>query len=278
MRASSFSDSKVIAFLNRYFVPVFISNEDLGDWADQPRQERDEVRRIYVEALNAGLSPSTVGIYILTPEGRTLDAVHVVKVYKPEELLPVLERAVEKLKTRPGDPVVPPATLSKPPQHEPDSLVLHLTARVLKAGSGWDAFPAENWIVLSRTQWTKFLPPGHLSPGKSWDIDKEAAAALLTYFYPATENNDISKNRIEQEVLKGRVISIKNGVIRVRLSGQLKMKHAFYHKDDANVVEAGLAGYLDLDPRNNVIRSFRLVTDEASYRNGTFAVAVRSAP
>jgi hypothetical protein len=277
MRASSFSESKIIDLLNRYFVPVYVSNEEFGV-ANVSPEELAEYKRIHLETLKAGLIASSVGVYILTPEGRILDSLHVVQAAKPDQLIAMLERAVEKLKTPPGTAVVAPARQSKPPVHEPDSLVLHLTARVLKKGGAWDYFPAENWIVLSPEQWTKFLPPGHISPGKSWDVDKEVAAALLTYFYPATENNDISKNRIEQQVLKGRVISVREGVIRVRLDGQLKMKHTFYHKDDTNVVEATLTGFFDFDPRKRAIRSFQVVTDEASYWHGTFGVAVRSVP
>src|SRR5205807_9061432 len=141
-------------------------------------------------------------------------------------------------------------------------------SRVLKAGGAWDYFPVENWIILERAQWSKFLPPGHIAPGKSWDVDKEAASALLTYFYPATENNDVSTNRIERLDLMGSVLSARDGLIRVRLSGKLTMKHTFYQKDDANVVEANVMGFLDFDPKKNVIKSFEMVTDRASYGQG----------
>jgi hypothetical protein len=278
MRASSLSDAKVIALLNRYFVPVYVSREDVADWGNGPPEEKAEHQRIYLEAVKAGLSTGTVHVYILTPDGHPIDSLHVAEACKPEQLIPLLERTVQKLKPRPGDPVVKPAIQSRPPEHDADSLVLHLTARVLKPGSGWHHFPAESWIVLKRAQWTKFLPPGHIGIGKSWDIDKEAAAEVLTYFYPATENNSVPTERIEHQELHGRIISNRDGVIRVRLSGQLKMHHNFYYKEDMSVVEAALIGFLDVDPRKNTIQAFRLVTDEASYRGGTFGVAVRSVP
>jgi hypothetical protein len=71
---------------------------------------------------------------------------------------------------------------------------------------------------------------------------------------------------------------VREGVIRVRLDGQLKMKHTFYHKDDTNLVEATVTGFFDFDPRKRTMRSFQLVTNEASYGRGTFGVAVRSVP
>ena len=131
--------------------------------------------------------------------------------------------------------------------------------------------------MLSRAEWSKFLPPGHIATGNSWDIDKDTAAKLLVYFYPATENNSVSTNRIDEQELKVAILSTSNGLLRVRLTGKLKMKHTFYYKEDSNVVNAGLIGFLDVDLRNT-IRSFRLVTDEATYWNGTFGVAVRSVP
>jgi len=278
MRASSLSDSQVITLLNRYFVPVYVSNEDAGEHGNGPLSERAEYKRIYGEALKAGLSASTVGVYILAPDGHTVEAMHVAQASKPDQLIPLLERVVQKLKTPPGNPLIKPVTQSKPPQHETDSLVLHLSARVLKVGGAWDYFPVENWIVLERAQWTKFLPPGHIGPAKSWDIDKDVASGLLAYFYPATENNDVSTNRIERLDLKGSVLSAHDGLIRVRLSGKVTMKHTFYQKDDENVVEANLMGFLDFDPKKNVIKSFELVTDQASYGKGTFGIAVRSVP
>jgi hypothetical protein len=278
LRASSLSDAKIISLLNRYFVPVYISDEDVAASGSASAREKLEYRRIYSEALKAGLSTGTVHVYILTPDGHPLDSLHVAKASQPEQLTALLERAIEKLKPTAGPPVVKPAVQSKPPAHDAKSLVLHLTARVLKPGCAWDQFPAENWIVLPRADWAKFLPPGHIAPGKSWDIDKETAAKLLVYFYPATENNSVSTNRIEEQELKGQVLSTANGVLRVRLSGKLKMKHTFYYKDDSNVVEANLIGFVDVDQRKNTIRSFRLVTDEATYWKGTFGVAVRSVP
>lgn len=278
MRASSLSDARVIALLNQYFVPVYVSNEDDADGGSAPVPEKKEYKRIYLEAVNGGLSTGTVHVYILTPDGHPFDSLHVAKACEPEQLIPLLERAIKKMKTPPGPAVVKPGVQSKPPPHAAEDLVLHLTARVLRGQGGWDYFPAENWIVLTRAEWSRFLPPGHIGPGKSWDIEKATAAKLLTYFYPMTENNETSTNRIDEEVLKGQIVPSSDGVIRVLLSGKLKMKHTFYQKDDGNFVQAGLIGFVEFDPRKQVIRSFRLITDEATYGQGAFGVAVRSVP
>jgi hypothetical protein len=59
--------------------------------------------------------------------------------------------------------------------------------------AGWGAFPAENWIVLTKDQWSKLLPAEKVKVGSTWELDKEVAARFLTHIYPTTENNDVSK-------------------------------------------------------------------------------------
>src|SRR5436189_5339881 len=131
MRASSLSDAKVITLLNRFFVPVFVSSEDDAEWGTADPAERAEYQRILAEAQKSGLSSGTVHVYILTADAHVLDSMHVAEASKPEQLISVLERTVQKLKPRPGYPVVKPATVSVAPKHDADALVLHLTARVL---------------------------------------------------------------------------------------------------------------------------------------------------
>src|SRR4029077_8143656 len=134
-----------------------------------------------------------------------------------------------------------------------------------KSGS-WAALPSEDWIELKRAEWQKLLPAGKLEVGDRWTIDKEVASQLLTHFYPTTENNDLSTNRIDQQSLKGKVVSVKDGIVHARIDGSLKMKHAFYPgRDDQNFVSATIVGYVDFDQDKPRIRTLRLVTDHATY-------------
>ena len=278
MRAGPLSDVRVISLLNRYFVPVYVSNEDYAPGGSVPPEERAEKDRIYHETLKAGLSAGTVHAYVLSPDGRVLDSLHVAVASRTDRLIAMLERTIAKLKTPEGRPLVKPVAQSAPPSRPPDALVLHLTARSLRPGGAWGEFPAENWIVLRREQWTNLLPARDYGVGNSWDVDPAVARALLTHFYPATENNDLSTNRIERQKLTARVVSLRDGVARVRLDGSLRMKHTFYHRDDNNVVDATVLGLFDVDTASRQIRSLRLATSESSYGGGTFGVAVQSVP
>jgi len=162
------------------------------------------------------------------------------------------------------------------PACEKDSLTLHLVARSLDGRGAWSDFPVEDWIVLSRAETQTFLGPKRISPGTAWDIDREIATKLLTHFYPATENNDVTKNKFDRQSLQATVVAIDGGVARARLEGSLKMEHWFYHKPDGRFVEATVVGFVDLDPARKQIRSLRLVTEEARYSGGRFAIGLRS--
>ena len=74
------------------------------------------------------------------------------------------------------------------------------------------------------------------------------------------------------------VLSVNDGVALARLDGRLRMKHTFYHKEDGNVVDANLVGYIEFGVKSKHIRKLRLATDSAAYGGGTFAAAVRSVP
>ena len=109
MRAGPLSRTNVIETLNRYFVPVYTSNEDYQDNGSAPPEERKEYDRIYREALDKKLSTGTVHAYVLTPDGHPFDSLHVAQAAKVEELTALLDRAVAKLKTPEGAPLVRPA-------------------------------------------------------------------------------------------------------------------------------------------------------------------------
>jgi hypothetical protein len=276
MRAGPLADADVIAYINKYYIPVYTSNEDYAKDGKAPAEEKAERDRIWGAALKAGKSSGTVHVYLLDGDGRFLDSMHVAEASRPGKLLEMLGSAAEGQKVAGGKTIVAPACQSTRPKCGDDDLVLHLTAR--RAGRGsWGEFPSENWIVLDQGARKNFLPPDKAEEGASWDVGKEAAAKVLTYFYPQTENNDVSTNRIDDAALKATVVSVKDGVVRARLDGRVKMKHAFYpHKDDNNMVEASVVGYIDVDAARQRVRALRLVTDKATYARETFEVVARS--
>ena len=276
MRAGPLSNSKVISLLNSYFVPVYTVNEDYAAKGPAPAEEKAERKRIFQEGYAAKRSVGTVHVYLLAPDGHLLDTMHVAEAAKSANLIALLEKTVSMLKTESGPPVIPPAPQSSLPQCDEGSLPLHLVARSLDGRGAWSDFPVENWIVLDKTEQQKLAPPGPIKLNNSWVVDAQVSGKMLTHFYPATENNDVSKNRLEIQTLKGTVTSVAGGKARARLEGVLKMHHSFYHQEDGKIVEATVIGYLDYDLAAQRITSLQLITEKATYGGGKFAVALRS--
>src|SRR5262245_23910352 len=191
MRASSFSSAKVIGLLNSYFVPVHLSNQDLGEDGGAPPEEKAARNRIYREALAAGLKASTVCAYMIAPDGRPVAVAPLNEsvAADPDRLAGLMERVVGELKVAKGDPLVRPKPPSAPPAGA-DALVLHVVARYLqrrgdedipydvkqllgtRKAHDWGNLPSEGWVVLSKSQWTKLLPTGDVGPDSSWEPDK----------------------------------------------------------------------------------------------------------
>lgn len=294
------SDERVIALLSKFYIPVFTSNEDYTDGTTPP-EERAELERIRREGHAAKLSVGTVHAFVLAPpDGRLLDTMHVATM-KADALAAMLEKHARALGTVAGPPpgALRPGAVSPPPV-PPGALRLHLTARYLErrgntlslvegAGGNWSALPGEDWLALSPQEQARWLSPPSakdalLRAGSSWEIAPEAAWPLLTRFYPPTENNDLAKNRREQLTLTASLVSPpRGGSALARLEGSLRMRHPFYHKDDAKTVTASVVGYLTFAPEQRRIRSLEMVTEGAEYgvpdeRNpAPFGVAVRTA-
>ena len=282
MRAGPLSRTNVIETLNRYFVPVFTSNEEYRDNGSATAEERAAYQKIYRAALAKKLSTGTVHAYVLSPDGEPVDSLHVADAAKGDELLKMLRRSVEKLGTKPGKTLVEPKPQSACPVYlDGKTLVLHLTARAEgtnPSDTSWHAYPSEDWIVLDEADQARLLPPAraNVAPGTTWTIDRAVATKILTHFYPQTENNDVRKNRIDRIALKATAVVVSDGVVRARLDGDLLMQHPFYHKETPDMVDASVVGYLEFRPAGRRVKTLKLATDRATYMKGKFDVGVRS--
>jgi len=282
----------VIDLINAHFIPVYVSNEDVFKNSDAPPAVKKELLRIRQETLKAKMSAGTVHVYLLDVDGHPVGSQHVAVASKVEELTTLLETTIDRLQVPAGKTIVPPSSQSTAPKAAADALVLHLIARNVERKGGedvprkavlgttrsgnWGAYPVEDWIILGKAEWSRLLPKGPFAPGMTWEPDREVAAKVLRHFYPSTENNDVSRNRIDRQELKATVVSVKGGIARARLDGSLRMKHTFYHRDDDNFVDATLLGFLDIDTSTGRLVNWQLATTEATYGRIRFGVAVRT--
>jgi hypothetical protein len=269
----SLSDARVIDLLNRYYIPVFTSNEDYAGAGAAGPEERAELNRIRQEGYAKNLSVGTVHVFVLGPDGSLRDTLHVADA-RPGVLAALLEKHARALGTRAGAPIVRPA-MPPPPRVPPGGMRLHLVARYLEkrgdelvpvtnAGGNWSALPGEDWIVLSAAETRPLLPPPGASVGATWEVAPSLSSRLLSRFCPPTENNDPAKDRLEEQKLT----ATKTGSGRVRLTGNFRLKHRFYHHDDDKRAAGELAGFVDMAPGERRVREFRLVTVHAGYGNG----------
>ncbi|MFO0965313.1 MAG: hypothetical protein U0793_06965 [Gemmataceae bacterium] len=235
------------------------------------------------------MSSGTVHVYLIDPDGRPIGSQHVATASKVEALTELLEKTIAEHKLTAGKTLVPPAPQSHTPKAASDDLVLHLVARNVdrKAGvdtprrtklgltrsGNWGAYPAEDWIILKKDEWSRLVPK-EIKAGTTWELDRDAAARVLLHVYPSTENNNIKTNRIDRQELKGTIRSIKDGVAHARLDGALRMKHPFYHKDDDNFVDTRLLGYLDIEVATGRIVRWEVATRDATYGRINFGVVV----
>ena len=262
MRAGPLSNTNIITLLNQYFVPVYVVNEDHAKKGCGPPEEKAELQRIFKEGYAAKKSVGSVHVYVLNPNGKLIDSMHVAEAAKPKVLTAMLQKTVTELKLRPSLPVAKVRPQSAPPAHDEGSLLLHLVSRSIDGKGAWSDFPVENWVVLTAEDQKALLAE---------QPDQGVLKKILTHFYPATENNDVSKNRFEDLSA-----TAKRAGSRVQLSGTFKMAHSFYHKDDGKAVEADFIGFAEPDPARGGIKGFQMTTRDARYNGGKFAVAVRS--
>jgi hypothetical protein len=277
MRAGPLSNKKVIDLLNSYFVPVYTVNEDYSRTGLAPRAEKEERERIFKAGHAAKKSVGSVHVYVLKPSGEFHDSMHVAEAAKSKKLIEMLERSVSELKVAAGAPVAKPQPQSQRPTCEDGSLTLHLTARSLDGKGAWSEFPVENWVVFAPAEQREMLGQSkEAKVGNTWTIPAELSRKLLTHFYPATENNDVSKNKFLDQKLTATVVSTDGNRARARLIGDFRMEHSFYHKADGKIADGTVIGYMDFGPSSGAVENVQLVTDKATYGGGTFAIAVRS--
>jgi RNA polymerase sigma factor (sigma-70 family) len=269
-RGGPLSDPRVIALLNRRFVPVYSDSED--------RRNAEHVR-IYQEALAKKLVAGSECLYFVGPDGHVFDTMHVCNTTTDQFLA-----RIEKHAGPEGAPLVAPRPQSVP--GSTDGLVLHLTARYLdrdgklRVSKGdYKEFPAEEWITLDRHEAGGLLPPEISRKGSSVEVDPALATRLLSRFYPLTGNFKAPpENRISEASLSARVVACRGGISWVRLDGRVRMEHSFFPARDWRPVEASFTGFLEADTATKEIRSVRIATERATYGREPFGVAIRSNP
>jgi hypothetical protein len=123
------------------------------------------------------------------------------------------------------------------------------------------------------------MAPADARAGHSWDLSDDLAPKFFENFYPPSTNNDPAKTQLVEKSLKATLMAAQDGKARVRLEGQVKIKHPFLlFQDDDYHVEAQVFGYVDYDVARRRIHAVKVVSEKGTYAGGQFGAAIRSLP
>jgi hypothetical protein len=259
-------------------VPVTSKNEEAAEQnGSAPPEEKKERQRIYVEFYTKKLGIGDVHVYIVAPDRSAVASLSVAEAQEPGRMIPFLEGVIGKLHLAAGAPAVTPHPTSRPPVASGDSLVIHLVSRAL-AGGSWHEFPAENWIVLPRAEWSQLLPAGPAPLKSSWTVPQAVAARLAEWVYPQNEEKTgTNRSRVDMAAFSMTAVTVQGSLVRARIQGKIRLMHSFYPggaSQDFAVSE--LNGYMDFDIARRLIQRLRIVTTKADYVGTPFATSLVS--
>ena len=100
MRASSFSDDRVIRLVSTYFVPVHVSRDNYLLPAADAATNR-ELQRIDAERRLKHFEGGIVAVYILDPDGTVRATMPVQQAYYPDRFVTFLDRVIADSKAEP---------------------------------------------------------------------------------------------------------------------------------------------------------------------------------
>jgi hypothetical protein len=274
----------VIETINAYFVPIYIATEDYArDTGKASKEERAARSQMLKDAWREEskdifMTSDATCFIVDSQSGTCISAIRLPALMDTTKVLEMLNAAQKRLQIAKGPPVFTPSPQVRPDRRiEADELGLHLVSRPIPSGGTWKQLPAEDFVILSRDEWPKLLPPADAKVGDTYEFDKDINFKILSNFYPPSPNRDPETNRIDSPPLKATVVAIQDGVVRLRLDNKLRMKHHFLPvKDDDLFVDATVVGVMEVDPKSRTIKKLSMVTEEATYADGRFGTAART--
>jgi hypothetical protein len=286
MRVSSLSDERVIRLLTQYFVPVWVSR-DHYQLAPPSKAEQDELLRLDRDRRQRGLEGGTVSVFLIAPDGTVAASQPVQLAYKPEKLIPFLEKYVEAERLRPRDPAAVRATAAPRPQVRAKTEGgLLLTVRTRFDGKGPNRGVGRDRVELAPAEWSALLPAGDARPGSSWQVPRKVADKFFGLFYPPLPHWDAKDSKVVRGSLTATTVSVSAREVQVKLAGTVELLFPYTGKATDGRVKAKLVGTMRYDPARRAVTSFVLVSDEASYvwhwedkpQPGTMLIAVEMGP
>ena len=237
MRMGPFSHPGVIKYINQYFAPIFVSNEDYRS-GKLGEQEKHLLANIRKTAKSKGLSGGAVQVYLLKPNADVIDVMHVAKATYLKQLMPWLRKVSQDFGTVPGKTLVPPSTTLKRPSVAPDEIALHFRGQLLNRQTSY----VDDWVVLQQEEWSEFIHSANGPEETQWQITPTLAKKILLRFYPYSADWQPQVDEIHSAKMQVRVIKQDDKVRTLAVDGSIERVQNKYPGHSPNRVSLVVAG------------------------------------
>ena len=267
MRMGPFSNAKVIAKLNNYFVPVQVSNDRYLKSKLASTEERQLLLQVWAEAERKKLPQGTVHVYILRSDGSLLTSAHVRDTSRTAFLNKFLEDAIETLKAKPGDKLVthPRECQASDPTRKDQAS--QITLRISSAYRDRPSMAGEDMVTLSRDEWQQLIP-SQVNVDDEWKVDERLTKKMFVNLSPYTEDWDTSHNQFSKCQLTAKLLSNEDGTSKTVLRGKLSMTHNRHRGKSNEKVDATLVGFVVRE--GTQLPKISIATNQASYARMPF--------
>lgn len=264
MRSGSLSDPKVISLITDYFIPVTVSRDSYA--ASPPsRQEAIALVQLDRSAKTSGVGGGGVCAYILNKNGAVVASKRVHDACKAAQLIPMLEKQIEKLEAekRPPTEEDKKKRALRKKSYKTESLYLHIWTRYLERRKSWGL--SEDILELTSKEWQKLIPDEDSKKGDTIEVPKAVIEKLYLLFYPPGPNWRQGDGEILQAKLHLKVESSTEEERTARLEGEVELSHPFGGKNTPGKVTARLVGRVVYDAEEKKITTFQLVSTAAEF-------------
>ncbi|MGH7222175.1 MAG: hypothetical protein ACRELF_03010, partial [Gemmataceae bacterium] len=220
MRVSSLSDRRVIALIRKYFVPAWVSR-DFYQFDGDNNDEKAEIVRLDRDRRQRGLVGGTVCVLIVAANGDVLASQRVQLAFKPENLLPFLQKIIADQKLEPRSEEAIRASAAEAPEVKPktkDGRLIHIWTRV---DTGNNRGLSNDRVELTAAEWKAFLPPADAKLGTSWEIPEKIAHKLFQYGYPPGPYWKAKDCKVLKGTLKANLAALSDEEARIQLEGEM---------------------------------------------------------
>ncbi|HWG42887.1 MAG TPA: hypothetical protein VN688_08890 [Gemmataceae bacterium] len=265
MRVSSLSDARVIGLLTKYFVPAWVSR-DAYQLEPRSEAERAELERIDHERSKRKLEGGTVCVFVLDADGGVLATQRVQRAYKPENLIPFLEKIIadKHLKPRAAESIR--ASTAVPAMVKPkteDGRFVHVWTRCDQAGTNRGL--SQDRVELTAAECQAFMPAAGARPGDSWKLPDAIARKLFQYCYPPLPHWKAADCKVLAGTLKATLIAASAEETRIKLEGEMKLSFPHTGKPTDGRITAQFVGSAHADARKHTLTSLMLVSAQAEH-------------